>query len=217
MRPVSLATCSLILSVIFSANMNALAQDDRSERIDLDGAFVIGRAGPNASIEPRYPEFAQVTKGAEKIDGLFTLYKKGEHLYAELRNDHLNQPLLMPVTIARGMGQAGMPAGDDETVLVFQKAGEKINLVRRNIHYHAPSGTPIDKSVKQNYVDSILMSLPIVTVNRSNGSAPVIDLSDIFLTDFAQLGLGSIDRSRTSWHRVKGFPNNLELEVQAGG
>jgi hypothetical protein len=218
MRTIHLATWSLVLCLGLTSSTNLRAQEERPTQVDLDGAFVISRGGPggpNASNEPRYPDFAQVIKGADKIDGLFTLYKKGDHLYAELRNEHLNQPLLMPVTIARGMGQAGMPAGDDETVLVFQKSGEKINLVRRNIHYHAPSGTPIDKSVKQNYVDSILMSLPIVTVNRNNGGAPVIDLSDIFLTDFAQLGLGSIDRSRTTWHRVKGFPNNLELEVQA--
>ena len=38
------------------------------------------------------------------------------------------------------------------------------------------------------------MSLPIFTVNRGNGNAAVIDLSDIFLTEFAQLGLGALDR-----------------------
>ena len=33
----------------------------------------------------------------------------------------------------------------------------------------------------------------------------VIDLSDIFLTNFAQLPLGYLDRSRTTWHKVKAF------------
>jgi hypothetical protein len=110
-----------------------------------------------------------------------------------------------------------MPAGEmfEEKVFVFKRAGDKIQLVRRNIHYKAPSGTPIDKSVQQNYVDSIVQSLPIVSLNQRNGNSPLIDLSEIFLSNFAELPLGSMDRSRSSWHRVKGFPNNLELEVEA--
>ena len=192
-----------------------------NRRIDFDDSFnathtaVDASGGTDASDGPRLRDFAEVTKGAEKINGLFTLYQKGEHLYAEIRNDQFNQPLLLPVTIARGLGQAGMPVGDDDMVLVFRKVGNKVQLVRRNIHYKANAGTPLDKSVKQNYVDSILMAIPIVTVNRNNGSSPLIDLSDIFLTDFAQLGLGAMDRSRSGWHRVKGFANNLELEVEA--
>jgi hypothetical protein len=214
MKRVSLTAWSLALCLAASSG-TLRAQDGPENRIDLDGAFVVSRGGNTNPNEPRYRDFLEVTRGAEKIDGLFTLHKKGEHLYAEIRNDQFNQPMLVPVTIARGMAQAGMPAGDDDMVLVFHKAGEKVQLIRRNIHYKAPSGTPLDKSVKQNYVDSILMSLPIVSINRNAGGAVVIDLSDIFLTDFAQLGLGSMDRSRSSWHRVKGFPNNLELEVEA--
>ena len=189
-------------------------------RIDFDGVMneerEEGGNGRGGESDPsHFADFAAVTRGAQKTDGLFALYHKGEHLYAEIRNDQLNQPLLMPTTIARGMGQAGMPVGDDDMVLVFKHVGTKVQLVRRNIHYKAPSGTPLDKSVKQNYVDSILMALPIVSINRNNGSSLLIDFSEIFLTDFAQLGLGSMDRSRTSWSRIKGFANNLELEVEA--
>jgi hypothetical protein len=43
----------------------------------------------------------------------------------------------------------------------------------------------------------------------------LIDFSDIFMTDFAQLGLGMLDRNRSSWAKVKGFPTNMELEVEA--
>jgi len=208
----SLAACLATTAVL------ARAQEPRPEgRIDLDGVVAstrIGGDGPGMPDGPRYRDFQEVTRGAEVIQGLFTLHKKGEHLYAEIRNDQFNQPLLLPVTIAKGAAQAGMPAGDDDMVLVFKRAGEKVQLIRRNIHYKAPAGTPLDKSVKQNYVDSILLALPIVSINNRGGGNVLIDLNDIFLTDFAQLGLGSLDRSRSGWHRVKGFPNNLELEVE---
>ncbi len=47
------------------------------------------------------------------------------------------------------------------------------------------------------------------------GGAVLIDFSDIFMTDFAQLNLGMLDRSRSNWSKVKGFHDNMELEVEA--
>jgi hypothetical protein len=175
-----------------------------------DGGPVFGPGGPR-----RFRDFNEVVRGAEKIDGLFTLHKKEDHLYAEIKPFQFDQPLLLPTTIARGIANAGMPVGDDDMVLVFHKNGDKVQVIRRNIHFKAPAGTPLEKSVKQNYTDSILMALPIVAVNPAGGMSTLIDFSDIFLTDFAQLGLGFLDRNRSSWHRVKGFPNNMELEVEA--
>ena len=198
------------------------AQERRPEnRIDYDevatSSRVVVDGMPGEVGGTRFRDFTELTRGAQKVDGLFTLYQKGEHLYAEIRQDQFNQPMILPITIARGLGQVGMPAGDmfEEKVFVFKRAGDRIQLVRRNIHYKAPSGTPIDKSVKQNYVDSIVLSLPIVALNTRNNASPVIDFSDIFLTNFAELPLGAMDRTRSGWHRVKGFANNLELEVEA--
>src|SRR5579871_6339492 len=58
------------------------------------------------------------------------------------------------------------------------------------------------------------MSLKIQAINQAQ-NAVVIDLNDIFFTDFAELGLGSLDSSRTVWQKVKGYPKNIELEVAA--
>jgi Met-zincin/Domain of unknown function (DUF5117) len=168
------------------------------------------RRGPS-----QFRDFNEVTKGAEKVDGLFTLYRTGDHLYGEIRQDQFNQTLLVPVTIARGLAQAGHPVGDDEMVLIFKRVGDRVQLVRRNIHYKAPANPSLDKAVRQNFTDSVLMALPIIAVNQMKGGAPLIDFSDIFMTDFAQLGLGMLDRNRSSWSKVKGFANNMELEVEA--
>ena len=42
----------------------------------------------------------------------------------------------------------------------------------------------------------MLLALPILAINPVRGMAAVVDFSDIFLTDFAQLGLGLLDRGR---------------------
>jgi hypothetical protein len=156
-----------------------------------------------------------VTQGAEKLDGFLTLYRKEDRVYLELKPNQFDQPVLAPITIARGLAAAGVPlTREDEMVLVFRKSDDRIQLIRRNVHYRAPAGTPVEKAVKQNYTDSILLALPIVTINPMT-QGTLIDLNGIFLTDFAQLGLGNFDPNRSRWSKVKNFPNNVELQVEA--
>ncbi len=162
----------------------------------------------------KFKDYAEVTKDTTRYDGLFTLFRTNETLYAELRPNQLDQPLLAPIAVARGLALAGQPLNfGDEWILLFRRVGDNLQLVRRNIHYEAPKGSPLEKAVQQNYTDSVLMALPIVALGP-NGSA-LIDFSQIFLSDFAELGLGNFDRGRSSWHKIKAFPNNLELEVEA--
>jgi hypothetical protein len=194
------------------------AQEPRPEgAIDFEQIIAGARGGGARRAAPSpFRDFNEVTRGAEKTEGLFTLYKTGDHLYAEILPHQFNQPLIVPVTLARGMGMAGYPLDQfDEMVITFRRVGDRIQLVRRNIHYKAPSESSLDKSVKQNYTDSILMALPIVAINPMKGGAPLIDFSDIFMTDFAQLNLGMLDRSRSTWTKIKGFPHNMELEIEA--
>jgi hypothetical protein len=113
------------------------------------------------------------------------------------------------------MASAGVPVSRDVLVLIFRRVGDRIQLVRRNIYYKAPPGSPLDKSVQQNYTDSVLMALPIIALNQMRGGAALIDFSDIFMTDFGQLGIGMLDRSRSHWSKFKGFPNNMELQLEA--
>ncbi len=193
------------------------AQEPHDPPINYESVIVNARSAGmrRGGAMGNYRDFNEVTKDTEKIEGLFTFYKKPDHLYAEIRPDQFNHPFLAPMMIARGLAGAGNPIGDEEMVLVFKRVGERIQVIRRNIHYKAPAGSSLDKAVKQNYTDSVLMALPIITINMMKGGAPVVDFADIFLTDFAQLGIGMLDRSRSSWAKVKGFPNNMEIEVEA--
>ncbi len=162
----------------------------------------------------KFKDFAEVTKDTQKFEGLFTLYRTNEIVYAEIKPNQLDQPLLAPMAIARGLAMAGQPLNfGDEWILVFRRVEDNIQLLRRNIHYEAPKGTPLERAVLQNYTDSVLLSLPIVSL--SPGGNVLIDFSQIFLTDFAQLGLGEFDKNRSSWSKIKTFQNNIELEIQA--
>ncbi len=171
-----------------------------------------GGAGPGGM---RLQDFTELTKGAKTYEGFITLHEKDQHLYAEIKPQLLEQPILAPMMIARGSANAGQPLNfGDEWVLSFRRVGDKLQLIRKNVHFTAPSGSPIDKAVKQNYSDSVLMSLPILSMSP-HGGALVVDFADIYLTDFAQVGMGMLDRSRSRWFKIRAYENNVEIQVEA--
>lgn len=184
--------------------------------IDLQDAIAKARTlvGTGGSTDPKkFRDFNEVTKDAHKLDGFFTLYQKDDHLYGEIKPMQLGQTFMSVNTLARGVEMAGNPLDREAWIILFKRVGDKIQLVRRQVRFKAPSGTPIEKAVQQNYTDSILMALPIVSINPA-GQGVLIDFNDIFFNNFAELPLGSVDRNRTSWYKVKAFPNNLELEAE---
>src|SRR5262249_19969707 len=164
--------------------------------------------------EPKkFEDFDKVTKDAKVYDGLFKLYQKDEHLYLETRPEQFDKPLLCPITIARGMGLGGYTMNfDEQWVLVFKRVGDKVQLLRRNVRFRAKPGTAEAKAVETTYTDAILKALRIVTINPAKQAA-LINLNDVFMTDFAQLGgfwFGSFDAGRSTWAKVKAFPKNVE-------
>ena len=165
--------------------------------------------------DPRIAEFAAISKGSKTYDGLIKLYQKDENLYAELQPQHLNKPLLCPIAVAKGAGMGGSTLNfDEQWVLLFKRVNDKVHLVRRNVHHKAKAGSPTQRAVDITYSDSVLMSLRIVALNQGTQGV-LINLNDIFMTDFGGVGLGSFDSGRSVWHKVKAFPRNLELQVQA--
>ncbi|WP_406698026.1 zinc-dependent metalloprotease [Singulisphaera sp. Ch08] len=215
---IALGWATTLVIVLGSTSLWA-EEDKKPEGKAPDAAAGKDKAehGRGAEGEKKFRDFNEVTKDSEKFDGLFTLHRKDEHLYAEIKADQFEKPLLVPINIARGMAMAGEPLNfGDQWVLVFKRVGDKVHLIRRNVHYKAPTGSAVERAVQQNYLDSVLLALPIISINHANNNAVVIDLADVFLTDFAQLQFfGSLDRNRTTWHKIKTYPNNLEIEVEA--
>jgi len=165
--------------------------------------------------EKKYEAFDHLIAGAKSYDGLFKLHQKDEHLYAEIRPDQFNHPFLAPIALARGASMGGHTLNSDEQwVLMFKRSGDKVFLVRRNVHFQARKDLPVDRAVETSYTDSILLALRIRSINQLRQTV-VIDLADIFLTNFANLNYGHLDPSRTTWHKIKAFPRNIELQVSA--
>jgi hypothetical protein len=168
-----------------------------------------------AAPPPKFPDMESVVKGAKEIDGYFKLYHKDQTVYAEVPASRFGIPFLCPISIARGVGQGGHQQDYDEMmVLLFQRVGDRVFLVRRNVRFQAKPGSAVAKAVETTYTDSVLMALRIHATNPLRQSV-LISLNDIFMTDFAQLRRGVFDPTRSTWQKVKGFPKNVELQVAA--
>ena len=168
------------------------------------------------------PAFAVLLKDATKVNGLIPLWRKDEKVYAELTDSMLGKEFFVLISIARGIGDrfllGGMSWGDgDDWVWQFRKVDDNIQIIRKNVRFFADKGSPEEKAVDLAYTDSVLFSVPIATTGPAGGH--VIDLSPIFFTDLPQISAllpgFSFARDRSTWARVKGFPDNVELEVAA--
>jgi hypothetical protein len=183
-------------------------------------AFALGTSGPAAGQAPMSPEkkfedFDKVVKGAKELEGLFHIYQKEDHVYAEVRPDQLDKPLLCPVAVARGAGMGGYTLNfDDQWVLLFRRVGDKVHLVRRNVHFQARKGSPAAKAVETTYTDSVLLALRILSIHPMRQSV-LLDLNGIFMSNFAEVPFGTFDAGRSTWFKVKAYPRNIELEVAA--
>lgn len=163
----------------------------------------------------KFPDFDSLVKGAKEYDGLFKLHHKDDKLYAEIKPMQFNTPFLCPIAIARGMAVGGHTRNfDEQWVLMFKREGDRVFLIRRNVRFQARPGTAVAKAVETTYMDSVLMALRIQSIHPIRQSV-LINFNDIFMTDFAQLRRGFMDPSRSTWHKIKTFPKNIELQVAA--
>jgi hypothetical protein len=200
-----------------------LASEQAAANSSPDGLIVpavravAGTAAGPAKTEHRFPEWSKVIEGCKEIEGLFPLYfnQKDEKLFMAINQKQFEQELLLPISIARGAGMTYLGGETlnfgNQWVISFRRAADRILVVRRNVKFRADAGSPQADSVKVSYNDSIIASLPI---KSEQGQLVLVDLGDLFMTDLAGIGVHP-DRSRSTWAKVKGFPENIEIEVSA--
>ncbi|MEN9666508.1 MAG: hypothetical protein RLZZ326_2871, partial [Planctomycetota bacterium] len=224
------AVAAIAALAIGSADVTSARAEEPTAVPAADTVKVDAPAPPAApSAPPAAPEakggkppFATVVKDATRIPGLITLHRKDDKVWAELPDSILGRELFVLISIAKGIGDGQLLGGmswgfGDDWIWQFRKVDDNIHVVRRNVRFFADKGSPEEKAVDLAYTDSVLFSVPIATYAPSG--AAVIDLSAIFMTDLPQIGRSlpgfSFARDRSTWSRVKNFPDNTELEVAA--
>ncbi|MFM7205606.1 MAG: zinc-dependent metalloprotease [Planctomycetaceae bacterium] len=177
---------------------------------------------PQPGDKPAKPPFAVVLKDARRLDGLITLWRKDDKVFAEVPEPLLGKELFVTISIARGIGDrsilGGMSVGHgDDWVWTLRKVDDNVHVVRKNVRFFADKGSPEERAVGLAYTDSVLFSVPIVTIGPGGG--PVIDLAKVFFSDLPQISRSlpgfSFAADRSTWASAKAFPDNVELQVAA--
>jgi len=231
----------LSLSLAFSLSLTSFlwadserAQEDRKPAVKKDadevkangstegGSSSSGKSTSTSGSKPKYPAFSEVLKDATAIEGLIKLYRKDDKLYGEITSETLDKDLIVLISIARGIGESpilgGMTWGfGDDWIWQFRKDGDRIQVVRRNVRFTANEGSPEAKAVRLAYTDSVLFSLPIATLSPSGGF--VVDLSSVLMSDLPRISSVlrgfTFSKDKSSWASVKGFKDNVEIQVAA--
>ena len=168
-----------------------------------------------------FPDFSKVTEDSKSYQGFFKLYQKKENLYCEIQPSQLNQPFLCMISLARGLGRGTLISGMtmDEWLLVWRRVGDNVHLMRKNVRFRAKEGTPTAQAVDYGYSDSVLFSLKIESIHPQRKSL-LVNISPVFVSDLPPLARriapdARFDRTRSTWGKIKTFPKNVELKVNA--
>ena len=174
--------------------------------------------------------FEEVVKDAEKLEGLFTIYRSqdSEKVYLEIKPEQLNKNFLCVVTLNSGLGQApllrGMPLQD--VMFYFQRVQDNLHFVVRNVNFRTEAGDPLQRSLDSSFSDSVLYSLAIKSIHPTRQTL-LISLNDLLMSeqDLSQLNaylpifLDSSytkDQSKSYYGETKAFPLNMEIESVYG-
>ncbi|MBD2317851.1 zinc-dependent metalloprotease [Phormidium tenue] len=179
--------------------------------------------------KPELQPFDQVIKEHQKLAGLFTLYRHKEtgKIFAEIKPAQLNRNFLAVMTLESGLGERGLYRGIPLRDLMFtlRRLNNNLQFVIPNTNFRAQLGDPQERSLSQSFSDSILISLPILSIHPQNKSF-LVDLDPLILSDIlpslsktlaAQLGTSfTADPSKSYISKAEAFPKNIELESVFG-
>ncbi len=185
-------------------------------------ADLLAQAAAPAAAAPAPPPYAALLKDAPPIPGMITLYRKGNSLFAELGPQDYGSEYIVLISISRGIAQGQLIGGmswgfENDGIWQFRKVDESVHIVRRNVRFKANQGSPEARAVGKAYTDSVLFSLPIAAKGPKGGD--LIDLSRVFMSDLPQISMAlpgfGFAGDRSTYGSVKGFENNVEIEVAA--
>lgn len=188
--------------------------------------LVVAQATENDSstLQP----FNTLIRNAEKLEGLFTLYRdrKTDKVYLEVQPQQLNKNFLSTVTMESGIGERGIYSGLplQDMLFYFRRVNNNLYFIVRNVNFRTEPGDPQWRSLERSFSDSVLYSLPIKSIHPTQQSF-LIDLADLMLSDLPGLtpalktylgGNYQLDTSKSYFGTTKAFPFNVEIESVYG-
>lgn len=171
--------------------------------------------------------YDEVLKGAITQSGLFKLHKVKDKIYFEIPNEILGKDLLVVNKISSVPAQvnnAGINRGmnyENKVIRLYKdEKNKKIWAKTFDPQISVNENENIAKSVKDNYVESIIEGFEIKAYSKD--STAVIQVNDVFNGAsksfnnlFDNIGMGGSVKTKESYiDEVKAFPQNMIIKAQ---
>ncbi len=186
---------------------------------------------PTEKPEPKPKTIAELTKGYEKDDGLFTLYRKvvsnKQKVYAEVRESQIGPLYMLQSTFATGAAgivAAGRPARD--LIWKWERTPDDRLLVAAPNVWYRSTDPNLKQAVARDFPEAYLEDFPILAKDDEKKTV-LIDFSSFF--DGSITGLNTafiaegadketqnsylLDPTLTFNDSVKNFPLNMVVET----
>src|SRR5206468_4582771 len=96
-----------------------------------------------------------VKGGASAVPGFFTVWRRRERAWLELRPDQLERPFLFAIERRRGIGQNDPQLAGNTTgayyIVVLRRLGNQVQLLAQNSEYTARAGPPEARAVRESF------------------------------------------------------------------
>jgi len=190
--------------------------------------------GKNATAKPDESKggdekpFDTVVKDADKIDGLFTFWRRADDnkVWLELKPEQLDQTYLFTSSIARSTGERGFYGSMMGRTFPFRfhKVGKTVQLVVQNTDFIADAGTPQARAVEHSFTNAVLAAVKLQSKPHPDRKTLLVDAAELFATrDYPGIAVGlsdayaptnfSFDKEKTALGAVKAFPQNVLVDV----
>ena len=181
--------------------------------------------GPKKKKESK--SIAEVTKSAEQIDGLFTMYRDtvSGATWMAIPATAFEKEYIYFSQIEDGVLQTGNHRGAyrGSKVISFRKNYEKIEVIGENTSFYYDPESPLARTEKANINFPVLASLKIEATNDDE-SIYLVSSDGLFKSEkISQIkppsqsgrksALGKLSSSKTSITHINNYPENLEVVV----
>lgn len=202
----------LLVSLIASAT---LAQDESEE-----------------SEEEEPKTIAELTESAERIEGLFTLFRDTEtgKLQMLIKADQIDQEFVYFAQTANGVVEAGYFTGAylSNAVISIHRFYDRIEFVSENFSFYFDPDNALSRAAESNISDAILAVEAIVAEDEESGDI-LIDADSVFLGEnllqvkypldedddpSSTFALGSLDDGKSKILNTRSYPENTDIEVE---
>jgi len=171
----------------------------------------------NRGGSPGKRPLADLVKDHEKLEGILTLYRSPEHLYADIPDSLLGKPLGLSGIRVKALGDwSTRGEGIATHVVTFSRVGNRIQLAKKNLDYQADSSSSLRLAVDSTFPDSpVFLSNVIETAEKR--ASTLVDLAGLFSPDLIEIlppSSGySVSREDASIATLRVHPDDLVVRV----